>query len=428
MFKLPKLPTFEWPKKSFRELVNAKIPLDKTPAADVLAFQAERNVEQAKKENPQANSLDVSVTAASRMLALSTYSRLSCGTAENGPKDFEREEKLSDIKPIADEIFSGIKRAKLEVLKDHSNDGHVQNWYFYINRNPHYFDIKYRIYLTFKPEKIGEIFTEIIRSVPPDINFQMKMLDSDNPYDRLARNDKIIIYGTEKDIDKLFEVVREVYGRHKQAFAGRKFPPGGKPTEMEGVSVAHEIDNPDGTATSATLLISHEINENIGIFSYNFINPRLMKFEDNPALASSSEIGKTLFFAMEKITEQYHWCIRNNGVVIISLSDDIQKKLSRVYAEVLYRITVYRFTNGERVTDEEIYQFFLRSIKLLNLPRQYLDHFSKIKVIQDIIKEGDDFDTAMDKGLKVASLAMVLNEGVKKGQSAGEAFRTILKE
>ncbi len=421
----PKFPKLEQPKKNIRELVNAKIPLEKTPAADVLAFQMERNFEQAKKENPRATLSFLASIVVSRLKDIGMYQRLSC-QGMFGPKSFERLETYEDMKLRVPIIAANIKKAEDKIKADKTNIVQQQSGWFYVTRNKRG-DTAYRIYLALNPENVGEIFWDIAKSVPRDLSFQMKTTDLNNVIE-LVRNDKIILYASEESADRLFATVRAVQARHQSAFRGRIFPPGGNPTEMNGVSVAREPEEINRRKSSGTQEMANKIDKRLSEHRGDYLKNQIKRYEKNPAEASNSLAGQSLYFSIEQITSSFRWYTGVRGSKDDQgFSDETRKRMNTAVAGVFYRTAIYSLTGGVKVSPEEMYGLFLGEVKKISMTHDQRSAFLKAKTIGDMLLYHHNFKTLMEQSLHQAEMALVLSEEIKKGRSVNDSFRTLLK-
>jgi hypothetical protein len=109
----------------------------------------------------------------------------------------------------------------------------------------------FRIYLSPRAERVGEVFRDIALAIPPGVQFQMKTFDRPSVAEA-TRLDKIIVYASAADAPLIFEAVRTVHAAHVEAFYGRPAPGGGAGVALEGVSIARQPKS-SGRETTGTM-------------------------------------------------------------------------------------------------------------------------------------------------------------------------------
>jgi hypothetical protein len=370
---------------NIREIIANQIPLESTPAADLLAFQVERNVEQFRREMPAASHQLIALTVASRMLDIDMYRRIS-NNPSAGPKEFEREEKLKDMERRRSAILSSIHTTAETLEADVKNNVHYSEGWMYLDRNIRG-KTAYRIYLSVVPEDVGSIFLEIAKTIPSDVGFQMKTFNDRVHYAELARSDKVILYGSEGSIDKLIETVRIVHKKHQRSFAGRKAPPGGVPTEMAGVSVADESEeqNPvTGKKKTATQAIAKKIEIRIQEKSAAVVKRRFSKFKKDLAGAANSEEGKILLLSAQNFLEN----LKTKKASIwndFGVSDNALESttINQAFAASVCKELISVFIGEKQdVSKIDCWKDFLVRLKNAGISKELRDNFASPKLIK----------------------------------------------
>lgn len=419
---------FEQPKRNIRELVDAQIPLERTPAADLLAFQVERNIDEARRERPDALPQVHALMTAFRMLDIPMYNRLS-GQPWFGPKPYERVDTFEDMARRRSEIMSGIMKAARALEEDPTNKMQFENAWMYVTRNKRG-DTAYRVYLSPNAEDVGEIFLDIAKSVPRDLGFQMKTFDDQAGSTELARNDKIILYGSEQEIDRLFETVRQVYARHQSAFHGRITPPGGLPTEMIGVGVARQSDQDSQTGKkTGTEVIAETVDARILSRGSATVKRRYIALRQNLSEVSNRDEGRFLCASMTKIAEKNKWHSHKKWPSEQErFSEDIRKEVNDAYARAVFRQTARALATETSISMRACKETMMEELKSVKLTPAQRMAFQNEETIGGMMMFGVDEKTLISKALQVTGLAMTLHEGISRGQTPGDAFRNFLKE
>ena len=415
---------------NIREILARQIPLESTPAADLLAFQIEKNFEQFRREMPTASHQLVAQTVASRMLGIRMYTRISNNMFGN-LKSFERPEPVEEITPRCSAILKGIRSTADLLEADPTNKMTYENSWMYLTRNNRG-ETAYRIYLSPALEDIGPIFLDIAKTIPRDVGFQMKTFDDQSAPAALVRSDKIIVYGSEESIDSIMEAVRSAYKKHRQSFNGRKAPPGGMPTEMTGVSMAKESEK-EGAATgrklTGTQVMAEKFETRIQEKSAVVVKRRFSKFKKDLVGAANSEEGKMLLFSAQNFLEE----LKNKKASIwinFGLSADAPESttVNQAFAAAVCKELISVLIGEKQgVSKIDCWKDFLSRLEKAGIPKKIYDNFSSSKLIKDEFDNMHHIEDTIAKVIQLTGFAMGLDENLTKGVPPDDAFRKFIK-
>lgn len=417
---------FEQRKRNIRELVDAPIPLERTPAADLIAFQVERNIEQAQRERPTAPLQVHALMTAERLLDVPMYNRLS-GQPFFGPKPYERVDTFDAMKVRRHEVVSGIAHAHRVLQADPTNTIDHKNAWMALTRN----DIgatAYRIYLSPDVGAVGDIFLDIAESVPRDLGFQMKTFDDRAGYAEIARVDKIIVYGSEEEIDRLFATVRYVYVRHANAFHERMFPPGGLPTEMPGVSVARQSQVAHGSEKkTGTQVLAEAMDTRMRDRGTTVAKQYFLQFRHKLHEVTRADEGRFLHGAMARMAAGVKWHAEKKWPSEAEqLPEDVRKGVSGAYARAMFRQTARALALGDRVSLKECKGTMMEELQSVPLTSAQRYAFQSAPTIGDMVMFGADEKDLVKTSIQMTGIALALHSGLRTGESAGDAFRHLL--
>jgi len=106
----------------------------------------------------------------------------------------------------------------------------------------------YSIFLSPRVDSVYDIFEDLFNAIPHDIGYYMRTVNIGGFRDVYAAGalsllDKIVIYCSEKDFDRIWQKVYEVYKRHQGAFNKRPQPADGIIAPLPGVSIANQSES-----------------------------------------------------------------------------------------------------------------------------------------------------------------------------------------
>lgn len=398
-------------------LVSNRIAMEKTPAVEILKFQIDRNLEDIKVKNPRSSHEKLAIILAYRFLDMPMYNRLS-GQWFFGPKPFERKDNPHDIEPKLPDIVRGLAKAEKTLEGLPGGKLQFENAWMYFTRHAKG-KTAYRIYLSPRPDAVGDVFRQLAEAIPENIGYQMKTFDSGLSSAEAARNDKIIVYISEEAADSVWSSVQAVCQRNPEAFRGRLIPPGGLPTGVDGVSVARQPESDKETATmEAAKALTGRVKER----AMSRAIERCGRFRDNIHRISQVEEGRMLQAIVNKLTQGMHWWLGETP------TDAISTQLTASYQNVMYGLIAMALIQGESVSLRACRDRFVTEAQRLPLTPNQLRFLRKAASMDRLLLVGSTPTLLVPRAIETLGLGICFDEAIAKNTSPSVAFRELIAD
>jgi hypothetical protein len=399
--------------KRIRQELEKPAKPQELPATQILGDQLDRNYADILQKAPNIPAQQIGYNLATRFFDVGLYNRIS-EQAMYGPKDYERFDDPRKLAPLLPAIQKGLTDAEQAIRTDRPTAKITkENGWLYVDQGKHTTD--YRIYLSPDPKAIGKVFSELGRSMPESVRYQMKTFDSPTHATDVSRMDKIIIYCPDGDFDAILQTVQTVYQKNETDFQNRPAPGGGEMSPADGISISKQPEKTaGGKEVTGTQKIAETVDTMLSQRCIAMTKDRLMRYSD-VATASQSNEAKMLWSMMQTENPGYWYAGKD------TLGDNQKAALTQAYQQALWNATLFNCAEGRPITVDAVKQNFLRTVQNSGIfTGNQMHHLLTEKIS---LFESDAIQKRIDLASKKTGLALAFSEGLAKGQKPSTTFK-----
>lgn len=386
------------------------------PAAKILADQLDRNYTDILQKAPNAPHQQVAFNLATRFYDIGLYNRIS-EQAMYGPKDYERFDDPRKLAPLLPSIQKDITEAEQTIRVNRPKAKITkENGWLYVDQGKHKTD--YRIYLSPKSTAVGKVFSDLARTMPEKVKYQMKTFDKPQHANDVSRMDKIIVYCPEDDFDAILATVNTVYQQHENDFKNRPAPGGGEISPADGVSITKQPEKTaGGKEVTGTQQIADTIDKSLNQHMVTITKDRLARYQD-ATQASQSDEAKMLWSMMQTETPGY-WYAGNE-----SLQDAQKTALSAAYHQAIWNATLFNYTEARPITVDQVKQNLFKIVRKTGLLTGGQIHYLLTEKVG--VFDPDAIQKHIITASKKTGLALAFSESLAKREKPSATFQQLL--